>query len=67
MNESILKTLSVIKGLKRSKKGIFTSKSQISLRVEMQGDTSNYYFADLTLICGLINLIETLDKRKGNS
>jgi len=37
MNESILKTLSVSKGLKRSKKGIFTSKSQISLRVEMQG------------------------------
>ena len=37
MNESILKNLSVSKGLKRSKKGIFTSKSQISLRVEMQG------------------------------
>tara|TARA_B110000902_G_scaffold170372_1_gene194012 strand:- start:1 stop:384 length:384 start_codon:yes stop_codon:yes gene_type:complete len=37
MNESILKTLSVSKGYRRSKKGIFTSKSQISLRVEMQG------------------------------
>ena len=35
--------------------------------VEMQGDTSNYYFADLTLLCGLINLIEKLEKRKGNS
>jgi len=35
--------------------------------VEMQGDTSNFYFTDLTLLCGLINLIETLEKRKGNN
>ena len=33
--------------------------------VEMQGDTSNYYLADLTLLCGLVHLIETLEKRKG--
>ena len=37
INESILKILSASKGYRRSKKGIFTSKSQISLQVEMQG------------------------------
>jgi len=33
--------------------------------VDVKVDTSNLYFADLKLLCGLINLIERLEERKG--